>query len=252
MAKKLKQIGTIEHVSGATIPLLFNPNERCDDAFMFSAEFADMRWKNKSADDLRREVCAYLDSCAALNWIQVIEVKETSPFHSLNPMKYVGLEIDRYYIGLSFELMKNGQRKVRKLDWDDYAPQEHSLGYTSELSPDMNRIRSSTSYHMFHGSENLVAELPFEHQGHDGHYFVIGYSAEKWEALQLIQDGIGRLKVLLRELIGTTAGHARMAEAGSMIMKLLPEGPTTPWATPEQMKRHESQPLEFTEEERGD
>lgn len=215
-SKKDRQVGIIEHRSGVSIPLMFNPNERGEFALTFNAAFSDMKWTGPSAQDVREQVRAYLDSCSKLDWVPVIEIKETHPFASNYPMTFVGIELQRYYLAVSAEKLHDGRAVLRRLRWDDY-DSEAEAGTTV----DMRRIKDSQEYHLFH-CDNLKSALPHRSKHSENEIFVVSYTDEVWAALQNIQDGIGRLKTMLRDLIGTDAGHEKLMLVGAQMMKLLP------------------------------
>jgi hypothetical protein len=217
--KKDRQVGTIEHDSGVSIPLMFNPNDRGEHALTFNAAFADKKWIGPSADDVRKQVRDYLDVCSKLDWAPVIEIKETHPFAADRPEHFVGIELARYYLAVSQETRQNGKNVLRRLSWDDFA--DPSFGQEKGTSIDMQRIKRSREFHLFSCSD-LKAALPHSEPHHDNHVFVIDHTEEMWAALQNIQDGIGRLKKMLRGLIGTSAGHEKLMAVGAQMLKMLP------------------------------
>jgi hypothetical protein len=220
--KKDKQVGTIDHKSGVTVPLMFNPNERGEHALTFNASFSDQKWIGRSAEDVKQQVRAYLDSCAKLDWVPVVEVGELHPFACNYPDHFVGIELERYYLAASAEKHNDGQAMLRKLRWEEF-DEPHAFGDDDkDVSMDMRRIKRSREYHLFH-ADDVKAKLPVtEGRRDENKIYVIAYREETWAALKSVQDGIGRLKKMLRGLISTDAGHQKLLEVGSKMLKMLP------------------------------
>lgn len=219
--KKLQQVSEFRHSSGIVVPIMFNPNDdsKHRPGLTFSAKIADNEWIFKSADEVVKEVKNYLNASSSLEWHPVIEVTESSPFGSRGDSCFVGFEISRYYLAASRADVPTGKEgRLRKLIWERHTPEEAwKFWWDEKLTDDMNRIKNSEYFNGF-GDANWPGKLPCVQD----ECVVMAWNQDVWDALVLIQENIGKLKIRLRELIGTKDGHAKLVELGKSMPKLLP------------------------------
>jgi hypothetical protein len=204
-----RQVGTIEHRSGTIIELMFDPNP---DRLTFSAKVGSMVFTDSSADAVKRAVHKFLDDNAKLNWVPVIEVRETAPFASRNEMAFVGFDLERYYLANTTD-----PRNIRKLGWQNY--EGESFG---EPVTEMTRIRHATEFHGWHADVATALPRTDDHRGASRIHY-LPYDEATWAGLEAVQNAIGRLKEQLRDLLRSDDGRKKLAQVGASLLRLLPE-----------------------------
>jgi hypothetical protein len=209
--KKLQQVGEITHSSGHIVPLMFNPNNpnKCAGGLGFSAEIGDHKIGAATAEEVTLMVREYLDQNSRLEWVPVIEVAEIRPFMGGVDERFIGLDIDRFYLAI-------GGQKVRILRWDEYENPRSSVG-----SIDQRRINDSSEYRYksFVSDGFNLSEFPKVVGGHNHEVrSLIRYTDQTWATLERLQQGIEELRKRLIELVTTPAGVAALE---SPTMKLL-------------------------------
>jgi hypothetical protein len=227
MAKKDREVDTIKHRSGIEAIVYFNPNppRHDQDGLTFWTKVGDKMFKAKSAAELFLQVDDYLNKNSKLDWHPVIKISELKPWNVPNPDKFVGFEIERFYLAMTSEVNRDKKRIIRQTEWDVYNFDEDCGGFSKEsfdkLGPDMFRIARSTVSYEF--DCEIPGGLPYRDHGHDQETFLLAYDESLWAALQTIQEGIARLKHRLRDLTGTPDGIKMLGQMGSQLLNLLPE-----------------------------
>lgn len=195
--KKPKKVSVIRHPCGISVDVLMDQN-----SLEFSANpIEGIYFKEKSADVLRSKVWKYLDENIQLVWTPVISVTETTPF-ATNDYAFIGLEVDRFYVG------KSNSGELRSLRWCDF-----------DDTDKLERIRMSQKFYGF-------SEIKFPQHGdamRDSQVHYLAYTESLWAAVNKIREGIAKLKQQFRETIGSDAGIKRLESFGSKIQNLLPE-----------------------------
>lgn len=197
--KKDRVVKQIKHRSGATVDLLFNPNEN---ALNFYAVVADERIVDNDAEVVIAKVIKLMDSSMAMKWIPIIEVNEVRPFVSSSG-SFVGLDIERFYAAKKLD--GNGYR-VR---WGDYDER------------DTNAVKMNHARQIYRFNPE---ELPRFSNSHHGWETWMKYDEATWQALCAIVDNIELLKSKLEDLVTHESGLAKIAQLGQAMTKMLREG----------------------------
>lgn len=136
----------------------------------------------------------------------------------------LSVEIDRFYLGLTRD-----QREWRKLRWESCDPTSLTVVPENERYAASDRYAEgpkSEKLNKVYGTEKPF-RLPSFKDKYQGEETVIPYTPELWAGLLLIVEQMERSRKTLRELVGTKAGIARLAEvgAGHVPLQLMPPKP---------------------------
>ena len=167
----------------------------------FRAELNGERFSESSGQEIRNKILASLKTEGFnLKWIPVIEVKELQPWTS------EGGE----FVGFSKTKIWYAERPDKK--WLSF--EDESVGYVM-IRPEIARSSVETSCPW--------KKLPWrEESSHfNGEKYYLPYSAELWEGLDSIEDGLKKLRNRLKELIGSKDGTLMIRNAGERIRSLM-------------------------------
>jgi hypothetical protein len=165
---------------------------------LFNAEWGDKRWTNADLTTIKQEIVQFLRDSTTTEWKPIIITKATGTgFYSGKDNEWVGLEIDRCYIGV----IAGAHRRV---DW------ETAKRYKDDM------LRYSKSFYWRDNGREFTPPIT-DHVGEDRVYSYssaanepntyLPYTDETWAGLNVMQERIKQIRERIQLILSTAQGH---------------------------------------------
>lgn len=192
-----------------------------DNRGQFSANYADRDFREKTFEELRKKLSAWITESSTLTWFPILEVKtnrEKGSGRWDSTKLGFSIEFERYYVckrpdGSFLRCKWDVDEQHRLVNASEHKITDHGHGKRPDRAVDFTSLpdKANPYHYRWSGSSD-------EEEKRETHF--LDYDEALFQGLEYIGGQVLKLEEKLREIIGTRKGRDLLISQG---VRLLPE-----------------------------